>query len=225
MFWLCLFHISFTVKSFWFIHKRTGLRLHRRRISWKWLLKATLNRGIIQVWICNVKREGILTVCGKSMGDMACFQTVRLFPVTMKIPRFDTAHSQFIPVCAISIMGQRWGTVHAQSQSSSVCVKWPKLVYLYYSNKKSGQPCLQLNTDDSTQEPIVLLFLAACCNTGHTHTLSANAILVSPFILLDYFEAINHVWYFLLYDYFPLFFSLFYSYLQGLEAEGRNAEI
>jgi len=78
------------------------------------------------------------------MGDMACLQMVRLFPVTIKFPRLNTAQSQFIPVCAISFMGQSWGTVYAQSQfiSLCVCVKWPKFVYLYYYNKKSGQPCL-----------------------------------------------------------------------------------
>jgi len=105
------------------------------------------------------------------MGVMACLHMVRLFPVTIKFLRFNTAQSQFIPVCAISFMGQSWVTVYAQSQSISVCLKWPKFEYLNYYNKKSGQPCLLLNTDDSTQEPIVLLYLAACCNTGHIHCL------------------------------------------------------
>lgn len=76
------------------------------------------------------------------MGDMACLQMVRLFPVTIIFPRFNTAQSQFIPVSAISFMGQSWDKVYPQSKFISVCVKWPKFVYLYYYNKKSGQPCL-----------------------------------------------------------------------------------
>ena len=83
-----------------------------------------------------------MEVYWRSVEGLWGLQMVRLFPVTIKFPRFNTAQSQFNPVRAISFMVHRLGTVYAQSQFISVCVKWPKFEYLYYYNKKSGQPCL-----------------------------------------------------------------------------------
>jgi len=149
VFWLCrvaksvcLFHNTSAVKSFWFTS--TGQGYDRTQTAApRTFLKVTYESHISRE--AHFRPEYMMwsmEVYWRSVEGLWGFQIVRLFLVTIKFPRFNTAQSQIIPVRAISFVGQRWGTVYDQSQFICVCVKWPKFEYLYYYNKKSGQPCL-----------------------------------------------------------------------------------